>query len=98
MSENDSQGSDKRPIGFLQNLYDIWKFLGVIAYHFTLTLMIAYYINSNFASQYLLDIFWWFLLARPALILFYSVFVYCMDCHKTCVRRRKYVRQKKLDA
>ena len=59
--------------------------------------MVAYYINSNFASQYLLDVFWLFLLVRPATILLYTAFVNIMDTHKTCVRRRKYMRQKKLD-
>ena len=73
------------------------KFLGVINYHFSLTLMIAYYINSNFASQYLLDVFSLFLMVRPATILLYSTFVTLMDTHKTCVKRRKYVRMKKTD-
>ena len=97
MSENDSQGSDQRPITWLQNLYDLWKFLGVLCYHFTLTLIVAYYINSNFASQYIKDIFWMFLTARPSLIAFYSVFVTCMDAHKTYVMRKKYLHQKELD-
>ena len=82
---------------WVQNLYDIWKFLGVLNYHLTLTLLVAYYINSNFASQYLKDIFLLFLMVRPGLIAFYSVFVTCMDTHKTYVRRNKYVRQKELD-
>ncbi len=38
-----------------------------------------------------------FLVARPALIIFYSVFVTCVETHKTCVRRRKFIHQKKLD-
>ena len=97
MSEHDSQGSDQKPISWIQNLYDIWKFIGVICYHFTLTLLVAYYINSNFASQYIKDIFWMFLIVRPSLIAFYSVFVTCMDAHKTYVRRKKYVYQKELD-
>jgi len=59
--------------------------------------MIAYYINSNFASQYLLDIFSLFLIVRPSAILVYTTFVTLMDTHKTWVRRRKYVRMKKLD-
>jgi len=53
--------------------------------------------NANFASQYLKDIYFLFLVVRPALIVFYSTFVTCMDTHKTFVRRRKYVRQKQLD-
>ena len=32
MSDNDSQSSDKKPKGWIQNLYDIWKFLGVLNY------------------------------------------------------------------
>lgn len=63
----------------------------------TLTLLIAYFINSNFASEYLLDIFKMFLLVRPGMIVLYSIFVTCMDTHKTYVRRNKFVRQKKLD-
>lgn len=50
MSDADSQGSDYKPAGWMQNLYDIWKFLGVLSYHLTLTLLVAYYINSNFAT------------------------------------------------
>ena len=59
--------------------------------------MIAYKKNSNFASQYLLDIFSLFLIVRPAAILVYTTFVTLTDTHKTWVRRRKYVRMKKLD-
>ena len=81
----------------MQNLYDIWKFIGVLNYHFTLTLMIAYYVNSNFASQYLLDIFGLFLIVRPALIGTYTTFVTFMEAHKTFVSRTKYVHQKKID-
>ena len=92
MSEIDSQDSDHKPTRWIQNLYDIWKFLGVILYQITLTLLIAYYINSNFASQYLLDVFSLFLIVRPCAILFYAFFVSIMDTHKTWVRRRKYVR------
>ncbi len=50
MSEDDSEGSSYKPTSWIQNLYDIWKFLGVISYHITLTLVIAYFVNSNFAS------------------------------------------------
>lgn len=32
MSENDSQGSDQKPVTWIQNLYDIWKFVGVVNY------------------------------------------------------------------
>ena len=32
MSEHDSQGSDQKPIKVVQNIYDIWKFVGVINY------------------------------------------------------------------
>ena len=75
----------------MQNLYDIWKFIGVINYQVTLTLLIAYYVNSNFASQYLLDIFGLFLIVRPGLIVTYSTFVTCMEGHKTFVSRSKFL-------
>ena len=97
MSENDSQGSDQRPISWIQNVYDIWKFLGVINYQVTLTLMIAYLINSNFASQYLLDIFKLLMLVRPGTIAAYSVYVTLLETHKTFTSRSKYLKQKKLD-
>ena len=97
MSEHDSQGSDQKPTAWLQNLYDIWKFIGVIIYQCTLTLMIAYYVNSNFASQYLLDVFGLFMIVRPGLICTYSSFVTFMEAHKTYVLRSKYLYQKKID-
>ena len=78
-------------------MYDIWKFIGVINYQVTFTLVIAYYINSNFASQYLLDIFYLFIAVRPALIIFFTVFLTMMEAHKTFVQRTKYFAQKKID-
>jgi len=97
MSECDSQGSDQKPASWVQNLYDIWKFLGVINYHVTLTLLMAYWINSNFATQYIKDVFTMLLLARPVVIGTYSIFVTIMDAHKTYVSRKKYIRQHQLD-
>jgi len=38
-----------------------------------------------------------FLIARPSLISLYTLFVTCMDTHKTFVSRKKYLRQKQLD-
>ena len=73
-------------------MYDIWKFLGVINYQVTLTLMIAYLINSNFASQYLLDIFKLIMLVRPGTIAVYSVYVTLMETHKTFTSRGKYLK------
>ena len=78
-------------------MYDIWKFLGVINYQVTLTLMIAYLINSNFASQYLLDIFKLLMIVRPGTIAAYSVYVTLIETHKTFTSRGKYLKQKKLD-
>lgn len=70
----------------------------MINYQVSLTLMLAYYANSNFASKYLLDIFSLFLMVRPVTILLYTCFVTIMDTHKTCIMRRKYVNQKKIDS
>ena len=59
--------------------------------------MVAYLINSNFASQYLLDIFKLLMLVRPGTIAAYSVYVTLMEVHKTFTSRGKYLKQKKLD-
>ena len=69
----------------------------MINYNITLTLTIAYYINSNFASQYIMDIFGLVLIIRPGLICLYTVFISCTEFHKTCVSRRRFMKQKKLD-
>ena len=59
--------------------------------------MIAYYVNSNFASQYLLDVFGLFMMVRPGLICTYTSFVTFMEAHKTYVLRSKYLYQKSID-
>ena len=73
MSDKDSENSDHSPKRPCQNLYDILKFTGVMLYQISFCLMIAYYYTSNFASQYLVDIFRAFIILRACIVLLYTV-------------------------
>ena len=100
-SEEDSEGSDHNPEKACQNLYDILKFLGVILYQISFCLMIAYYKTSNFASQYLVDIFKGFIILRAGLVVLYALSTSILAAHKGSyiraeLRKSKY-REEKLE-
>jgi hypothetical protein len=82
LSDKDSLDSTYTPTKRCQHLYDILKFFGVIIYQVMLCLSIAYYVTSNFASQYLLAIYQSFLFMRPIVILCYSIMSTFCEYHK----------------
>ena len=73
MSDKDSENSDHSPERYCQNIYDILKFTGVLLYQTSFCLMIAYYYTSNFASQYLVDIFRAFIILRAGVVFLYTM-------------------------
>ena len=93
-SDEDSEGSDHNPDKRCQNLYDILKFIGVLLYQVSFCMMIAYLKTSNFASQYLVDIFKGFIVLRASLVLLYSICTSLLAVHKGKYTRAN-IREKK---
>jgi len=61
--------------------------------------MIAYYKTSNFASQYLVDIFKGFIILRAGLVILYALSTSILAAHKGSyiradLRRKKYIEEK----
>ena len=63
------------------------KFFGVILYQLSLCFTVAYYVTSNFASEYLLGIFRTFFFARPVLIVLYCCMSTACELHKVYYAR-----------
>ena len=89
MSDKDSENSDHNPEKTCQNLYDILKFTGVLLYQVSFCLMIAYYYTSNFASQYLVDIFRAFIIMRASIVFLYTMCISVFTVQAGIYKRSK---------
>jgi hypothetical protein len=72
MDNDDSDDETQLPNLKIQSCFDSLKFVSLVVYQMTLLCFVAYYATSRFATIYIKDLFYLFLVIRPLVIVVYT--------------------------
>lgn len=96
-TEIDSEEEARLPSTKSQNYYDFLKFTGTLIYQAGFCAMIGQVKSANFASKELVDLFKAFLILRPAVIVFFTVYTTLLAWHRARFTMGKLREQKRIE-
>ena len=79
MDNDDSEDEAQLPDLRVQSCFDSLKFVSLVVYQLSFLCFVAYYQTSRFATVYIKDLFYLFLVVRPVIVLVYTTLNSCFS-------------------